>query len=133
MNLVEVVVAASVFLGACGGAAQLGASSTQALQQSRQQQLSVELSESQFLAVPVLVRGSPQSVGGCAMAAQWMQQQLLAGLPALPQGFTRSVAVGPQKDQVVLTVLPPVGPQRLRLFNPAAFGLCAGGGGDASL
>lgn len=133
MNLVEVVVAASVFLGACSGAAQLGASSTQALQQSRLQQASVEHSESQFLAVPVLVRGAPQAVGGCAMAAQWMQQQLQAGLPALPQGFTRSVAIGPQGDQVVLVVKPPVGPQRMRLFSPVAFGLCAGGGGDASV
>ena len=33
MNLIEVVVASALFLGACGGAAQMGASSSEAMTQ----------------------------------------------------------------------------------------------------
>lgn len=133
MNLVEVVAAASVFLGACSGAAQLGAASTQAMQHTRWQQQAVEQSEAQFLAAPAVLQAARQAAGwpavtpvDCPAAARWMQQQLVAGLPAPGPGIARSIDLTPQGHQVVLALRSTVGLQRVRLFSPAAFGLCGG-------
>ena len=65
MNLTEVIVAASVLLSACSGAAQLGASSAQAMANSRSQAAAVEQIEAQLLAVaPVLQRQLSLAAGG---------------------------------------------------------------------
>ncbi|MFZ9620148.1 MAG: hypothetical protein ACO289_03005 [Prochlorococcaceae cyanobacterium] len=55
MNLAEVIVAATLLLGASSAAAQMGSASTAALQRSRLQAAAVEQIEAQFLASAPLI------------------------------------------------------------------------------
>ena len=92
MNLPEVIVASGVFLAACSGAAQMGASSAQAMALGRQRSDLLEQIELQFLAVaPVLRAAQPAVPLGCPAAARLMQQQLAQGLPPLAPGLQRQV------------------------------------------
>jgi len=138
MNLVEVIVASSLFLSACGGAAQIGSSSAQAMAQSRSRSGAMESIEVQLLAVnPVLRVSDPQGdapdgpAHDCSGAARWMQQQLAAALPPLPPGVHRQISLAEAGDQVVLVLQAPDGLRRERRYSPAAFGLCGGFGAAA--
>lgn len=126
MNLVEVVVATSLFLGACSGAAQMGAASAQAMNQARQQGQLQEQIEAQFLAAGALVHQlEPASEHSCAAAAQQLQSALAAALPPVPVGLQRQLSLAPAGDQVQLTLAGAGGLQRQRSYSPAAAGLCA--------
>jgi hypothetical protein len=128
MSLAEVIVAAAVFLGACSGAAQMGASSAEAMTQQRQQAQQLEQIEAQFVAVAPLLRAArseaPEPGGDCAAAAQWMQAALEAALPPLEPGLNRQLSLSASGEQLQLTVAAGGKLQRQRLYSPAAFGLC---------
>lgn len=124
MSLTEVIVAASVFLSACGGAARIGASSAAAMTQSRDRAAALEQIEAQFLAAPPLLQAAGNGSLDCAAAAQLMLQQLEAGLPPVPQSLQRQLTLATSGELVVLRVSGPAGLQRTRLLSPAAFGRC---------
>lgn len=132
MNLCEVIVASAIFLGACSGAAQMGASSAEAMTASRQRGAVLEQIEAQFLAVdPVLrVAAAPASLK-CADAALWMRQHLDQGLPPLADGLQRQMSLSVSGEQVQLIVGDGSSLQRTRLLSPAAHGLCAPGQANA--
>lgn len=138
MSLTEVIVAATVFLGACSGAAQMGAASAQAMTQQRQQAQQLEQIEAQLLAAAPVIRAAlaeaPQPLGSgtCAAAAEWMQIQLEAGLPAAGSGLGRQLSLSASGEQVQLTVQGAGDLRRQRLFSPAAFGLCGAAVVEAS-
>ena len=142
MSLLEVIVASSVFLGACSGAAQIGAASAQAITQQRQQSQQLEQIEAQLLAVAPVMQAAraeaPQGLVGsdCGAVAAWMQDRLAADLPPAGAGLERQLSLSAAGDAVQLTLAVPGGPQRQRLFSPAAFGLCGNAAeeaGDAPL
>ena len=129
MNLAEVIVAASLLLSASSGAAQMGSASTAALQRSRLQAAAVEQIEAQFLASAPLIAAAaaqhaPEPSAGCAAAAQWMQQQLQAGLPPLAAGLQRQLSVDASGEQVQMLIAGSGSLRRTRLLHPVAFGLC---------
>lgn len=128
MNLVDVIVASSLLLGACGGAAQMGSSSAQAMAHSRSRLEALENLEAQLLAVPPVLQAAAAAGQDrdCSSAARWMQQQLVAAMPPLPQGVERQLALAPGGEQVVLVLSGPDGLRRQRLYSPVAFGLCGG-------
>ena len=128
MNLIEVVMAASIVLGACSGAAQLGTSSAQAMSHSRLQAQRLEQIEAQWLAVaPVLDAAEGElDPADCPAAAQWMQQQLQAGLPPLAAGLQRELRLSDNGDAVLLVLSGEGLRTRERHYSPAAFGLCTG-------
>ena len=127
MNLAEVIVSASIFLGACSGAAQLGASSAQAMTQGRLQAQALASVEAQLLAVaPLLQTQAPaQPALDCAAAAQLMVHQLASALPAAADGLQRQLSLTASADQVRLSLSTAAGVRRERLYSPAAFGWCA--------
>ena len=127
MNLAEVIIAALIFVGACGGAAQLGASSAQAMTQGRQLALAQAGVEAQLLAVAPLLRAQApaQPASDCALAARAMVQQLELGLPDAAEGVQRQLSLSDRADQVLLSLNTVSGARRERLFSPAAFGWCA--------
>jgi hypothetical protein len=136
MNLIEVVVAAALFLGACSGAAQMGASSAQAMTQGRQQEQLQEQFEAQFLAAAALLRqAEPSPDLTCATAAQQLHSQLVAALPPVPTGLVRQLSLvpasaaasDPTSPQVQLTLTSEGGLRRQRWYSPAAAGLCGPG------
>lgn len=140
MNLIEVVVAAALFLGACSGAAQMGASSAQAMTKGRLQGQQLELIEAQFLAAAALLRQvEPSADRTCDAAAQQLHSQLAASLPPVPAGVVRQLSLVPGQAHVQLTVAGEGGLRRLRWYSPAAAGLCgpvspwSTEGGDAAL
>ncbi len=137
MNLIEVVVAAALFLGACSGAAQMGASSAQAMTQGRQQGQLQEQIEAQFLAAAALLRQAESSPDHtCDAAAQQLHSQLAATLPPVPAGLVRQLnlvpASTPASAQVQLTLTSAGGLRRQRWYSPAAAGLCGPGPGTPS-
>ena len=127
MNLAEVIVSASIFLGACSGAAQLGASSAQAMTQGRLQAKALASVEAQLLAVaPLLQTQAPaQPAHDCAVAAQLMLHQLESGLPAAADGLQWQLSLTASADQVRVSLSTAAGVRRERLYSPAAFGWCA--------
>jgi hypothetical protein len=141
MNLIEVLVASALFLGACSGAAQMGASSAQAMTQGRQQEQLQEQIEAQFLAAASLLHQvEPSPDGTCQAAAQQLHSQLAATLPALPAGLVRQLSLvpasatasTPASTQVQLTLTSEGGLRRQRWYSPAAAGLCGPGPGTPS-
>lgn len=125
MNLAEVMVASAVFLGACSGAAQMGASSAAAMALSRQRSAALEQFELQVLAVdPVLQAAEVPEALSCNAAALWMQEQLRRDLPPLPAGLQRQLSLSPSGQQVELVLRAGAGQQRMRVLSPAALGLC---------
>ena len=127
MNLIEVVVAAALFLGACSGAAQMGASSAQAMTKGRQQGQQLEQIEAQFLAAAALLRQvEPSSDRNltCDAAAQLLQSQLAASLPPVEAGVVRQLSLVPGSIHLQLTLAGEGGLRRQRLYSPAAAGLC---------
>jgi len=128
MNLAEVIVAATVFLGACSGAAQMGASSAQAMSSSRTRAAALEQIEAQVLAVgPLLAAARAQGPipgSSCRDALPWLQAQLDAGLPPLATGVHRTLSVDLTGEQLHLAFSAGGGVRRLRLISPAAHGLC---------
>ena len=126
MNLPELIVAASVFLGACSGAAQMGAASAGAMTQSRTRTAALEQIEAQFLAAAPVIRAGVGESADCADAAQGMQEALEAGLPPLPQGVQRQVRLTASGMHVHLEFTGSSGLQRTRLLSPVGFGLCGG-------
>ena len=125
MNLIEVVVAAALFLGACSGAAQMGASSAQAMTQGRLQGQQQEQIEAQFLAAAALLRQvEPSSDLTCDAAAQQLHSQLAASLPPVEAGVVRQLSLVPGSIHLQLTLAGEGGLRRKRLFSPAAAGLC---------
>jgi hypothetical protein len=140
MNLPEVIVAASVFLGACSGAAHMGAATAGAMTQQRQQVQQLEQIEAQFLAAAPVIHAAqaaePAASGDCAAAAQWLQAQLEAGLPPAGAGLGRQLSLSESGEQVQLVLTAAGGLQRQRLYSPVAFGLCGSAvaeAGDAAL
>jgi hypothetical protein len=136
MNLIEVLVASALFLGACGAAAQMGAASAQALTQGRQQEQLQEQIEAQFLAAAALVRqAEPGSDRSCEAAAQQLHSQLAAALPPVPVGLVRQLSLvpasatasTPASAQLQLTLSSEGGLRRQRWYSPAAAGLCVSG------
>lgn len=128
MNLIEVVVAAALFLGACSGAAQMGASGAQAMTQSRQQGQLHEQVEAQFLAAAAVVhQAEPAPDRSCPLAAQQLHNQLAAALPPVPAGLVRQLSLVPASAQVQLTLTNEAGLRRQRWYSPAAAGLCGPG------
>ena len=130
MNLAEVIVAASVFLGVCSSTAQMGALSAHAMAESRTRAAASEQIQAQFFAVaPVIRAGVPatsnSATSNCGLAAGAMQQQLERGLPPLGPGLQRQLSLAAGGEQVVLTISAPGGLRRQRLLTPAAYGLCA--------
>ena len=141
MNLIEVLVAAALFLGACSGAAQMGASSAQAMTQGRQQEQLQEQIEAQFLAAAALVRQAEPSLDRtCDAAAQQLHSQLAAALPPVPAGLVRTLSLvpagaaasDPTSAQLQLTLTSEGGLRRQRWYSPAAAGLCGPGPGTPS-
>jgi hypothetical protein len=128
MNLAEVIVASSLFLGACGGAAQIGSSSAQAMAQSRHRIDVMETIEAQLLAVAPVLQGAAHDgpAHDCGGAAQWMLQQLASALPPLPPGVERQLSLAGGGQQVMLVLRGPDGLRRERLYSPVGFGLCGG-------
>ena len=128
MNLTEVIVAATVFLGACSGAAQMGASSAEAMSSSRTRAAALEQIEAQVLAVAPLMAAAraqaPSPSSRCSDALPWLQAQLEAGLPPLASGVQRELSVDPTGEQLQLAFSAGGGVRRLRLVSPAAYGLC---------
>ena len=125
MNLCEVIVAATVFLGACSGAAQMGSSSAEAMTASRQRSVVLEQIEAQFLAVDPLLRdAAPPELLGCSAAAQWMRQHLDQGLPPLAAGLQRQVNLSSSGEEVQVVFVAGDVLKRSRLLSPAAYGLC---------
>ncbi|MFM1812153.1 MAG: hypothetical protein RLZZ336_1091 [Cyanobacteriota bacterium] len=133
MNLVDVVVASALFLGACSGAAQMGASSAQAMTQVRRQGQLQEQVEAQFLAAAALLgQTEPSPDRSCEGAAQQLHSQLAAGLPPVPVGLVRQLSLVPARasagasasTQVQLTLTSEGGLRRQRWYSPAAAGLC---------
>jgi hypothetical protein len=133
MNLIEVVVAAALFLGACSGAAQMGASSAQAMTQGRLQGQQLEQIEAQFLAAAALLRQvEPSPDRTCDAAAQLLQSQLAASLPPVEAGVVRQLSLVPASAtasapaiaHVQLTLAGEGGLRRQRWYSPAAAGLC---------
>ncbi len=125
MNLIEVVVAAALFLGACSGAAQMGASSAQAMTQGRLQGQQLEQIEAQFLAAAALLRQvEPSPDRTCDAAAQQLQSQLAASLPPVEAGVVRQLSLVPGSIHLQLTLAGEGGLRRQRLYSPAAAGLC---------
>jgi hypothetical protein len=132
MNLVEVVVASALFLGACGGAAQMGASSAEAMTQGRRRGLQHEQIEAQFLAAAALLHQADDARDSdCGIAAQRLHSQLAATLPPVQAGLVRQLSLVPASAQVQLTLVSEGGLQRQRWYSPAAAGLCGPGGGSA--
>ncbi|MBU6250592.1 MAG: hypothetical protein KGO47_05430 [Cyanobacteria bacterium REEB417] len=128
MNMAEVIVASSLFLSACGGAAQIGSSSAQAMAQSRHQFDVMETIEAQLLAVAPVLQGAVHDgpAHDCGSAAQWMQQQLASALPPLSHGVERQLSLAAGGQQVMLVLRAPNGLRRERLYSPVGFGLCGG-------
>lgn len=126
MNLTEVIVAASVFLGACSGAAQMSAASAAAISQSRLRAAALEQIEVQFLAAAPVIHSGLGPSTDCAAAARAMLQQLEASLPPLKPGLQRQLSLSASSEQVLLRFNTGSGVQRARLLAPAAFGLCGG-------
>ncbi len=125
MNLIEVVVAAALFLGACSGAAQMGASSAQAMTKGRLQGQQLEQIEAQFLAAAALLRQvEPSPDRTCDAAAQLLQSQLAASLPPVEAGVVRQLSLVPGSIHLQLTLAGEGGLRRQRLYSPAAAGLC---------
>lgn len=125
MNLVDVLMATSLFLGTCSGVAQMGAAGAQAINQSRQQGQLQEQIEAQFLAAgAVLHQLEPASESTCTAAAQQLQRALAAALPPVPVGVQRQLSLVQAGDQVLLALASAGGPTRQRWYNPAAAGLC---------
>ena len=125
MNLIEVVVAAALFLGACSGAAQMGASSAQAMTQGRLQGQQLEQIEAQFLAAAALLRQvEPSPDRTCDAAAQQLQSQLAASLPPVEAGVVRQLSLVPGSIHLQLTLAGEGGLRRQRWYSPAAAGLC---------
>ena len=129
MNLVEVVVAATVFLGACAGSAQMGAASTAAVHQVSQRQVALEQIEAQLLTGQALLQQVDWVGLNCTEAARAMQQQLNAGMPSAPSGLVRQVSLSADGHQVVLSVATAATGEsqpilRQRWLSPAAYGLC---------
>jgi len=127
MNLIEVVVAAALFLGACSGAAQMGASSAQAMTKGRLQGQQLEQIEAQFLAAAALLRQVEPSSDlnlTCDAAAQLLQSQLAASLPPVEAGVVRQLSLVPGSIHLQLTLAGEGGLRRQRLYSPAAAGLC---------
>ncbi|MBM5798169.1 MAG: hypothetical protein FJ051_09220 [Cyanobacteria bacterium M_surface_9_m1_291] len=134
MNLIEVIVAASVFLGACSGAAQMGASSAAAMTSSRARTEALEQIEAQLLAVGPLIAAAraegPAPSSSCRTAVPWLQAQLETGLPPLAPGVQRAFSVDPTGEQVQIAFSAEGGVRRQRLLNPAAYGLCGASAAD---
>ncbi|MEB3235406.1 MAG: hypothetical protein VKM98_08255 [Cyanobacteriota bacterium] len=128
MNLTEVIVAATVFLGACSGAAQMGATSAAAMTSSRARAAALEQIEVQVLAVAPLMAAAraqtPAPSSRCRDALPWLQAQLEAGLPPLAAGVQREFSVDPTGEQLQLAFSAGGGVRRLRLISPAAHGFC---------
>jgi len=129
MNLVEVVVAAALFLGACGGAAQMGASSAEAMTQGRRRGLQQEQIEAQFLAAAALLRQVDAARDpDCGIAAQRLHSQLAASLPPVQEGLVRQLSLVPASAQVQLSLAGAGGVLRQRWYSPAAAGVCGPSG-----
>ena len=128
MNLIEVVVASALFLGACGGAAQMGASSAEAMTQGRRLGLQHEQIEAQFLAAAALLHQADAAWDSdCGIAAQRLHSQLAATLPPVQAGLGRQLSMVPASAQVQLSLVSEGGLQRQRWYSPAAAGLCGPG------
>ena len=132
MTLTEVLVSASLFLGVCSGAAQMGAGTTRAMTASRERAAVLEQIEAQFLAVAPVIHAGVTVSSSCGAAAIAMQQQLEVALPPLGTGVQRQLSLVAGGEQVLIAFTGPGGVRRQRLLTPAAYGLCpVAGAADA--
>ena len=126
MNLPELIVASAVFLGACSGAAQMSASSAQAMTLGRHRGAAIETIEAQFLLAESVFRAAPAPEAlSCVEAAQWMQNQLEQHLERSEPALQRHLSPNASGELLRLTYAVDEGLQRTRVFSPAAYGFCA--------
>jgi Tfp pilus assembly protein PilV len=126
MNLVEVLVAAVVFAGACGGSVQIVATSVGSLQRAVGQQGQMDGIDQDLLQLQARWRqeaAKNQPFSPCTAALAPMAE--VAAQQPVPAGVSRDLR--PTADGLGLELISRVQNatvERHRLFSPAGFGFC---------